>query len=503
LPNIYCFPFKKYFSQNTFFLSTTLHLQLSREENLSSPPLFLEVEQSPLKSATSTPFTTPAKLGTEKTESVGSKSPEYKTPSASPLREDVEKLKELGLSPEKPKIIDEPKAVVSELKLNEVKQPEDKTEDKEDEELVNKPDNKLVENKSDLLAISTKPSPLKVTDVVPEKKAKNTNKKPTQATDKKPARANKSTPPKQSAAKTAKIAKEADKTIVTKQLASKHSPVKSIKTAKETDNATAKEPKSKAVVVATPEQKIEVVSVAIPSTDQEVTPIKMDVTPVIMDETTKENKADAKNKIELPKILPIKLTTKDDKKVNDINVTLIPIVAETPEVLKQKESHLLSLGLLTHQAADQAKIEKQKRKELLAKKTASGAHGKHGKGQKSSAEYTGTLKTVIKLNRQKEEKRKAREPLKMTFQKGKVKPTGDKHSNGEGKSVENTFYTIQNEVNSNWSLWKKIELIVFYFSLRPMFLEKTAIHMVGKVEKLIIVLIYLVRGLTYIIINNY
>jgi hypothetical protein len=213
-----------------------------------------------------------------------------------------------------------------------------------------------------------------------------------------------------------------------KPAAPKPSPAKPTKTAKETEITASK---------SVSEKVIEALTVT------EVTPIKIEV----VDETVKENKSDAKNKLELPKVPPIKLTTAPVE--NLIKVTLTPVVTETPETLKQKESHLLSLGLLTLKAAKQAKLDKQRRKEALTKKGAviSGPGGKHGKGQKSGGnEYTGTLK--IKLKRPKEDnKRNSREPLKMTIQKGKVKTSTDKHANGEGKSVENTFYTIQNEVS--------------------------------------------------------
>lgn len=110
------------------------------------------------------------------------------------------------------------------------------------------------------------------------------------------------------------------------------------------------------------------------------------------------------------------------------------------ELLKQKESHLMSLGLLTHKAADEAKLAKIKHKEELAKSVASQPPGRSKSKKESSndQQYTGTLKTIIKLNRTEKEKRKTRMPLKMTFQK----KNRDRDSNGSSNSSD-SFYTIQ------------------------------------------------------------
>lgn len=126
------------------------------------------------------------------------------------------------------------------------------------------------------------------------------------------------------------------------------------------------------------------------------------------------------------------------------------VLEESEDIAKQKESHLKHLGLLTHQAASE---EKQRRKELLVlQKPSSGGSGYSsssssgkGSGGKSSrnSESTGTLKTVIKLNRG--EKRK-RLPLKMTLQKGKGKGAEKDGSNG-GDGNGDAFYIIQNETD--------------------------------------------------------
>lgn len=137
----------------------------------------------------------------------------------------------------------------------------------------------------------------------------------------------------------------------------------------------------------------------------------------------------------------------DDKKnvipMND-DKSDVPTVPESPERLKQKESHLLTLGLLTHKAAVAAKIEKQKRREQFQ------SNSKSSKSQRGS-DYTGTLKTVIKLHRptgggDKIDKKKSRLPLKMTLHKGRGKSVNDKETTSAHNSEDDTYYTIQNEV---------------------------------------------------------
>lgn len=127
------------------------------------------------------------------------------------------------------------------------------------------------------------------------------------------------------------------------------------------------------------------------------------------------------------------------KTVSEENVPKLDVDSES---FKEKESHLLTLGLLTHKAAGEAKIAKQKRKEELAKsllsQPAAGRSTKSKKDSSSDQQYTGTLKINIKLNRTEKEKRKTRMPLKMTFQK----KNRDRDSNGSSNSSE-SFYTIQ------------------------------------------------------------
>ncbi|XP_063697316.1 uncharacterized protein LOC134828208 isoform X2 [Culicoides brevitarsis] len=113
---------------------------------------------------------------------------------------------------------------------------------------------------------------------------------------------------------------------------------------------------------------------------------------------------------------------------------------ETPDLIKEKEKHLLSLGLLSHEAAVEAAKEKRKRREILQRNIS-----KTDKRNKAP-EYTGTLKTIIKLNRTSPEKRKTRMPLKMTFAKGRPpKQNTEKDTNGSAETIENTFYTIHQD----------------------------------------------------------
>lgn len=126
------------------------------------------------------------------------------------------------------------------------------------------------------------------------------------------------------------------------------------------------------------------------------------------------------------------------KIVTEENVPKIDSVES--EHFKEKETHLFAFGLMTHKAAAEAKKAKIKRQEELAKIASQPPTGRKSKKDSASNEqqYTGTLKTIIKLNRTEKEKRKTRMPLKMTFQK----KNRDRDSNGSSNSSD-SFYTIQ------------------------------------------------------------
>lgn len=130
-------------------------------------------------------------------------------------------------------------------------------------------------------------------------------------------------------------------------------------------------------------------------------------------------------------------------------------IPESPEKIRQKENHFLKLGLLTHHAA---KIEKQKRRESIASNSGKSV-------AKKTSEYTGTLKTIIKLNRPStgsdggKGKKTGRQSgaLKMTLHKARGKgglATATASSSSAGgtdaaahATDEETYYTIQTEVS--------------------------------------------------------
>lgn len=121
------------------------------------------------------------------------------------------------------------------------------------------------------------------------------------------------------------------------------------------------------------------------------------------------------------------------------------ILLETPESQKRKENVLKTLGLLTHKAAKEATIEKLKERERIYGSMSS-LMNKNKAVKSGSGDYTGTLKTVIKLNRGsgtgEREKKRCRSSLKMTFQKsksrGKLGPEV-----GEEAAEDDAYYTIE------------------------------------------------------------
>uniref|UniRef100_A0A2A4K1Q4 Uncharacterized protein n=1 Tax=Heliothis virescens TaxID=7102 RepID=A0A2A4K1Q4_HELVI len=115
---------------------------------------------------------------------------------------------------------------------------------------------------------------------------------------------------------------------------------------------------------------------------------------------------------------------------------------ETPESQKRKENVLRTLGLLTHKAAKEAKIEKLKEKERIYGSNYGGMMSNKSKAAKSQGDYTGTLKTVIKLNRG-GDKKKHRSSLKMTFQKSKYRSGKPTPEVGEAAAEDDAYYTIE------------------------------------------------------------
>ncbi|XP_052748698.1 uncharacterized protein LOC113513024 isoform X2 [Galleria mellonella] len=122
------------------------------------------------------------------------------------------------------------------------------------------------------------------------------------------------------------------------------------------------------------------------------------------------------------------------------------VLHETPESQKRKENVLRTLGLLTHKAAKEAKIEKLKEKERIYGSNFGGMMSNKGKTNKSgSGDYTGTLKTVIKLNRNTgdKDKKKYRSSLKMTFQKSKHRSGKTAPEGAEAADDDGAYYTIE------------------------------------------------------------
>lgn len=160
-------------------------------------------------------------------------------------------------------------------------------------------------------------------------------------------------------------------------------------------------------------------------------------------------------------------TVKADKTLNETEVKPIKspkitrtdsqpgpsnVFNETPETKKHKEYVLRTLGLLTHKAAKEAKIEKLKEKERIY--NLSGMI-KSKSVKAGSGDYTGTLKTVIKLNRGSgdRDKKKQRSSLKMTFQKSKYRSGKPTPEIGEAANEDDAYYTIERrEVSSKQNL---------------------------------------------------
>lgn len=107
-------------------------------------------------------------------------------------------------------------------------------------------------------------------------------------------------------------------------------------------------------------------------------------------------------------------------------------IAETPENLAKKEHILQALGLQSLKAAEEAKM-KEKEKE---------------RSTRSDNNYTGTLKTVIKLNRC--EKKKGKNSLKMTLQKNR----------GKGSDTD----TAKTESDSGYKIMKEVGVCVDHIS---------------------------------------
>lgn len=126
----------------------------------------------------------------------------------------------------------------------------------------------------------------------------------------------------------------------------------------------------------------------------------------------------------------------EEEKSRAENVDLKNVkIEESPEELAVKENILQALGLQSLRAAEEAKLKQKEKSGTVAVSTAT---------SKGDGCYTGTLKTVIKLNRT-ENKKKGRSSLKMTLQKNKSK-TG-KETEGDGARLEEEEYKIAKDVS--------------------------------------------------------
>lgn len=157
--------------------------------------------------------------------------------------------------------------------------------------------------------------------------------------------------------------------------------------------------------------------------------------------------------------------------------------------LRKKELHLQNLGLVTHKAAEKRRLEviQSSAANVEASKVAATQHNQNKRNGKNAShaantqqEYTGTLKTIIKINRnsaasgagaggaggtngrknqnsttvastsKEQQQQQRRQSLKMTFQKGRARAHGsgnnDRSLQDREGHGEDSYYTIQNEV---------------------------------------------------------
>lgn len=149
------------------------------------------------------------------------------------------------------------------------------------------------------------------------------------------------------------------------------------------------------------------------------------------------------------------------------------------ESLRKKELHLQNLGLVTHKAAEKRRLEVIQSSAANVEASKHQHNKRNGKNSSHAAsthhEYTGTLKTIIKINRNStgasttgnngrksqnnaagssssatKEQQQRRQSLKMTFQKGRARAHGagnnDRSQPDREGHGEDSYYTIQNEV---------------------------------------------------------
>ncbi|XP_013136135.1 PREDICTED: uncharacterized protein LOC106101445 [Papilio polytes] len=156
----------------------------------------------------------------------------------------------------------------------------------------------------------------------------------------------------------------------------------------------------------------------------------------------KKPSSDSRKSIEnLPEVKPKSPKVKSARNSIENQAGPSNMILETPESQKRKENVLRTLGLLTHKAANEAKIEKAKEKERIYGSNYCSLMG--SKNKSKSGDYTGTLKTVIKLPRNTGERERKRQKtsLKMTFQK--TKPRSGKVAVEVGEAAGEDHYTVE------------------------------------------------------------
>lgn len=183
------------------------------------------------------------------------------------------------------------------------------------------------------------------------------------------------------------------------------------------------------------EEKLEADSMEIPEIDTEEESPKRNERKTLLVKISKRSSTESQTK-------------PDSEEIDGIDNAIL----ETPENLAIKENILSALGLQSLKAAEEAKRDKQK---PVIK----------------NDEYTGTLKTVIKLNRN-NDKKKGRNPLKMTLQKSKSRSSKDgdcdnlKSDGASGRSDgENACYKVMKEVRRE-AYRRDVIFNVFFFVLQ-------------------------------------
>ncbi|KAJ8984567.1 hypothetical protein NQ317_006029 [Molorchus minor] len=155
--------------------------------------------------------------------------------------------------------------------------------------------------------------------------------------------------------------------------------------------------------------------------------------PELIDETTVVTNAEEVTEDNKLETSDVNVTDSSDMAVAETVEEMVgPSIEESAEELAEKENILKALGLQSLSAAEKAK--QQKTKDKPAPKP-------------DKDIYTGTLKTVIKINR---DKKKGRNSLKMTLQKNKSKSSECEL----GVSEENN-YKIMKDKDAGPSAWKQ------------------------------------------------